>query len=115
MRVSKGLKMAYDVQDFTFAAAMALKESFSKDGKLKLTRDDAQAVNAVVRAWEIAQERVRIQRGKPLPGVLKPEAKRRRPKCQVTVLDPLPDQDHDQAGDQADDQADDQSANHLAM
>jgi len=73
MRVSRGLKQAYDLQNFTFDAAMALKESMTKDGKVVLTRDDATAIQRLVSAWEACQERVRIHRGKPLPGSLRPD------------------------------------------
>src|SRR5687768_11260855 len=57
MKISKGLKQAYDVQDFAYATLMAMKESLSSDGKLVLTRDDATAISHLVRAWQAAQER----------------------------------------------------------
>lgn len=41
---------------------------------MKVTREDATAVAQLVRAWESAQERVRINRGRPLPGTLRPTA-----------------------------------------
>lgn len=78
MRVSKGLKQAYDVQDFAYAALMALRGTLSKDGSLAITRDDATAIGQLVCSWEAAQERIRIHRGKPLPGSLKPVSKARK-------------------------------------
>ncbi len=82
MKISKGLTQAYQLQDFTFNATQALKESLLVNGKLVVTRDDAHAIGQLVRAWEIAQERVRIHRGKPLPGSKRPapEAPKRKPK-----------------------------------
>lgn len=74
MRLSKGLLQAYAVQDLTFSALMNLKELVGKEGSL-VTREDAQAITGLVKAWETAQERIRIHRGKPLPGSLKPESK----------------------------------------
>src|SRR5687767_2375274 len=71
MKISKGLTQAYEVQYFTHAALMAMKENLSKDGKLVLTRDDALAVGHLVRAWHAAQERIRIHRNKPLPVAVK--------------------------------------------
>src|SRR5207248_526864 len=70
---SKGLSQAYVLQDFTFACALALKDSLTKEGKLKLTREEAVAVSRLVDAWSTCQERIRIHRGKPLPGSLRPK------------------------------------------
>jgi len=78
MKISRGLTQAYELQNFTFDAAMALKASLTQNGKLTLTRDDATAIQRLVSAWEACQERVRIHRGKPLPGSLKPESKSER-------------------------------------
>jgi hypothetical protein len=44
VKISKGLKQAYELQDFTFQAALALKESLAKDGKLVIAREDASAI-----------------------------------------------------------------------
>jgi hypothetical protein len=81
VKISKGLTQAYQLQDFTFQAVQALKETLVQNGKLVVTRDDAQAIGQLVRAWEIAQERVRIHRGKPLPGSKRPpvELAKRKP------------------------------------
>jgi hypothetical protein len=74
MKISKGLKQAYALQDFTFESALALKQSLTGEGgTLKIARDDAMAITALIRAWETCQERIRIHRNKPLPGSLKPE------------------------------------------
>ncbi len=54
---------------------MAMKTALAKDGAMKVSREDATAVAQLVRAWESAQERVRIHRGRPLPGTLRPKAK----------------------------------------
>lgn len=40
--ISKGLKQAYQLQDFTFEAVLALKHALTEeDGTLKIARDDA--------------------------------------------------------------------------
>ncbi len=79
-RISKGLTQAYELQDFTFQAAMSLKASLTKEGgSLKITREDARAIADLVRSWESAQERVRIHRNKPMPGsVRQPTAREKR-------------------------------------
>jgi hypothetical protein len=87
MKISKGLRQAYDLQDFTYEAALALRASLhsaaqlrkGKDkGKVHITRDDAAAISALVKAWESCQERVRIHRNKPMPGVLRPTGRKPR-------------------------------------
>jgi hypothetical protein len=58
---------------------MSLKTSLvGENGTLKIAREDAQAIASLVKAWEACQERVRIHRGKPLPGTYRPKPQRRR-------------------------------------
>jgi hypothetical protein len=87
MRISKGLKQAYDLQDFTYAAALALRDSLRHRGKLVISSKDASAIGALVKAWESCQERIRIHRNKPMPGVLRPEKPkpRKRPMSPASV------------------------------
>jgi len=70
-----GRAQSYQVQELTFDCLMAMKSALTREGELKLSREDATAVAQLVRAWESAQERVRINRGRPLPGTLRPRAK----------------------------------------
>ena len=56
MKISKGLKQAYAVQDFAFDVMMALKENLATEGR-KVTREDSQAIAAVGKVWREAQER----------------------------------------------------------
>lgn len=73
------------MQDLTFQAAMALRDSLMKDGRMVLAREDALAIKALTSAWESAQQRVAFHRHMPSPGVLKrqPEPKsKRRPACE---------------------------------
>jgi hypothetical protein len=70
-KISKGLTQAYELQDFTFEAARSLRASLTgEDGKLKIAREDAQSLAALVKAWESCQERIRIHRRTPLPGTI---------------------------------------------
>lgn len=64
---------AYMLRQLTFDAAMALKaEATNDNGVMSITRESAQAITGLVKAWESAVERIRIMRGRPLPGSLKP-------------------------------------------
>jgi hypothetical protein len=68
MRPSKGLIQAYETQDLVFKSIMALKRAVSdEDGSFNVTKEDSQAISTLVAAWDRAQDRVRIHRGKPLP------------------------------------------------
>lgn len=78
MRISKGLRQAYQLQDFCYEAALALRDSLRKQGKLMIDREDASSIGSLVKAWESCQERIRIHRNKPMPGVLRPESKPKR-------------------------------------
>ena len=71
-RISKGLTQAYQLQDFTFEAAMSLRDSLPREtGKLKITREDAQSIAALVKSWESCQQRIQVHRRVPNPGSLK--------------------------------------------
>jgi hypothetical protein len=79
MRISKGLKQGYQLMDFAFDASMALRDSLHRNkGKLAIGREDATAIAALIKSWELTAERVRILRGKPLPGSLRPEQPKAR-------------------------------------
>jgi hypothetical protein len=76
MTVSKGLRQAYQMQDLTFDAAMSLKRSMTNEGgELTVDKEGANAIATLIRAWQSAQEQVRIHRNKPLPGSLRPASK----------------------------------------
>lgn len=101
MRKTKQLKMAYDIQDLTFAALKSFEESRTKEGKLKLGQGDGKTLQALVNAFVSAQERVRICRNKPLPGSLRPEKKvKPRKLAELIALDPLDDA-HEQVQEQS--------------
>lgn len=48
--------------------------------QLVISREDASAIGSLVKAWESCQERIRIHRNKPMPGVLRPEKSKPKPK-----------------------------------
>lgn len=73
MRKTKGLKQAYEVQDLAFNALMRVKQELELNPD-QLSRDSINAITSLTRAWCDAQERIRIHRGKPLPGSKRPAA-----------------------------------------
>jgi hypothetical protein len=97
-RISKGLKQAYEAQDFVFAALMALKAGLTKeDGSLKIAREEAQALAALTKSWQLTQEQIRIHRNRPMPGSLRPptarekrEQERERLRRRRPLPEPLP-------------------------
>jgi len=79
---NRGLIQAYKLRDFASAAAMALQEDMLDDkGKLIIRRDeygkpvDLAAIAQLIKGWSEARDAIRIIRGRPLPGSLKPEPK----------------------------------------
>jgi hypothetical protein len=95
MKISRGLQQSYDVQNFCHEALLALRESLTKEGKLKVTREDAQGIRALTQSWKDAQERVSFHRRVPAPSVREKAAmpKRKRPvagpieEVSVTITD----------------------------
>lgn len=78
-----GLKQAYEWRDAAHSEAMALKDTPCESLSDRLAR--AKAMQSLNTVWFNAGERIRVLRGKPLPGSLRPEAKSRKAKPQ-----PLP-------------------------
>jgi hypothetical protein len=74
-RISKGLSQAYQLQDFTFEAAMALRDALPRENdRLKISREDAQSNAALVKSWESCQQRIQVHRRVPNPGRRKHDA-----------------------------------------
>lgn len=85
---NRGLQQAYDIRDFTANLLKSIQASIQDENGMKIIRDeygkpvDAAAVASLVKAWSEACDRIRILRGRPLPGSLKPE----KPKPKLKVL-----------------------------
>lgn len=77
---SKGLTQAYVLRDVAYQLAVrcSVKPSALSEEEV----EQARAVTNLVKAWAEADDRIRIHRGKPLPGSLRPVAKKpkRKPK-----------------------------------
>ena len=80
MKLSRGLRQAYDIQDLAYSAMMDLKQGLEAGGSdtdQKLER--ANAISILTRSWATAQERIRIHKGKPLPGSRRPAPSKPKP------------------------------------
>lgn len=74
-RPRKQTVQAAKLQRLTFEAALAFQDNLTTDGKLKLTRDDATALAQLVRAWDVAADRLRVLRGRGLPASVRASTK----------------------------------------
>src|SRR5208283_5408567 len=66
---------AAKLQRFAFDAAQALRSELSKTGVLRVTREDAQALAQLVRAWDQARDALRVLRGRGLPASVRSKTK----------------------------------------
>jgi hypothetical protein len=70
------LRQAVELKDLTFQVALELAHPVVSDTESDLVRARAQAIAGLVKAWDMACNRIRIQQGKPLPGSHRPEPKK---------------------------------------
>lgn len=84
------LTQALDLRDFAAASALDLQSCSTPDLNAKVTR--ARALRDLTSVWDIACDRARVLRGKPMPGSLRPEpvskSKRRLPSV---LPEPVPE------------------------
>jgi hypothetical protein len=76
---NRGLEQAYQFRDLAASQAMELKEYPCEELEDKLAR--AKALQALSGVWSDASDRIRILRGRPLPGSLRPIAKPKKAKA----------------------------------
>ncbi len=74
------LRQAVELKDLTFDAAMDLALAAGSNEESEKSRARAQALAGLVKAWDMACNRIRIQQGKPNPGSLRPESKPKKQK-----------------------------------
>jgi|SRR5438128_27000 len=87
MPAGAGLKQAYDLRDASAREALDLLASPPPaDPNARARR--ALAVASLAKVWEAASERIRIARGQPLPGSLRPKLEKKRRSTVVTPLAP---------------------------
>src|SRR5579859_1543418 len=78
MRKTKGLRIAYDTQDTLYETLTRLRAEFAQPTHPKLSTADTHAIDELAQAICAVQERIRIHRGRPLPGTVgrvKPKVK----------------------------------------
>lgn len=92
---SRGLGQAYALREFAWEGMTALKLALTDktSGKVVIARSDARdivsAICGMMKSWELADDRIRIHRGKPLPGSLRPAPKASKQKRKPDSLEPL--------------------------
>jgi hypothetical protein len=64
------LKQAIALQDLAYKAALSASLPLSREEKF--SREDAVALAALLKSWDTLSNRVRILRGRPLPGSRRP-------------------------------------------
>lgn len=81
----RGLCQAYDLRDFAATEALALRDVAVTDVQDRYAR--ARAIRDLTAVWIYACDRIRIMRGRPLPGSLRPERtpKRKAPRVIAPV------------------------------
>jgi hypothetical protein len=94
-QVSKSIRstlaQAADLKDLAYQTAMEMKGHFLNDSDADLARAKAQAITQLTRSWAEACDIFRFQRGKPLPGSLRPETKSKRSKAKpITFMEEMP-------------------------
>jgi hypothetical protein len=68
---NRGLKQAYDLRDL--AASEAVRLNGMALGERETASSRATSIAGLIKAWDIASDRLRIMRNRPLPGSLRPE------------------------------------------
>ncbi len=71
---------ATELKRLAFETAMEMKEQFGSDDESEKSRARAQAITGLVKSWSETVNVIRIERGKPLPGSLRPESKPKKQK-----------------------------------
>src|SRR5205807_2742449 len=89
-KAQKELSQASELQSLAYKAALAICPALSPGEKFP--REDALALASVIKAWDAVANRIRILRGRPLPGSRRPApeplraASRRKPLNRPPVL-----------------------------
>lgn len=86
---NRGLTQGYILRDIAAAEAVAMKDEPLGEKETRSSR--AQAIASMIKAWEIASDRIRIIRGRPLPGSMKPETKSKKVKDPAKAPSPFDD------------------------
>jgi len=83
-----GLSQAYELRELAFQEAASIAKSEPSTFDERIAR--ARALQALGSLWTDACDRIRIMRGRPLPGSLRPERKpsKRKPRASGPVAPP---------------------------
>lgn len=90
---NRGLFQAYYVRDTCIEQLEELKTE--PLGEKETLSARAQAKAALIKAWDCATDRIRIMKGRPMPGSLRPERRAPKRKAQVHAITEAPEQGTD--------------------
>lgn len=76
----KALSQAVRLQELSYDAAVSLKQDVCEGQNPDVRARAASGIAQLVKAWDTSRDAVRILRGKPLPGSLRPEPKPKKPR-----------------------------------
>jgi hypothetical protein len=99
-QISKGLRQAYELQDFTYDALASIKDQLTVDGKLVVSPANGKAIAELTKAWVNCQERIAFHRRVPSPGSLRP-VKQEKVKLGKWMIGPVAAIDAKQISDPA--------------
>ena len=89
---SKGLTQAYAMKDLVYNALQTFaNRRIDESGKLQLDDGDAQALAQLVKAFDVAQDCVRLAKNKPLPGALKHSERKVKARSPADILSVVAD------------------------
>jgi hypothetical protein len=91
LRRASGIRQAFQLQEFAFDAAMALKRACTDEQSHNVSMDvkTAVAVQKLIGAWDTASDRLRIYRNKGLPKVQEHKPKHSKAKTEPEPVTPL--------------------------
>lgn len=78
--IRHSLRQATKLKDLSFKAAIEIAEGNLSTDEAVEARARAQAIIALTKSWAESVNAIRVFKGKPLPGSLKPEAKPKKSK-----------------------------------
>lgn len=84
--IRQTLQQATKLKDLSFQAALDMANASGSIEESQEARARAQAIIALTKSWSEACNMIRIARGKPLPGSLRPESKPTKRKQQPSMF-----------------------------
>ena len=84
--IRKVLSQAVDLKELVYEAAQAMRDGFNSPEDAEVSRARAMAVSQLCKSFKDMTDVIRVARGKPLPGSLRPESKSKPKKAQPNTF-----------------------------